>query len=174
MHTTIKKESVFTKFAESTMFLWQLWMNFSGNQQISCVHCKRSEQNNLLLLHQTSNSYIQYRLEVLTPRATGKPLLCRGQWPRVHRGEKDFQTQQNQGGVYRGKFAAGEKTRHATVKKNTFWLMKYFNPRVIQSLLTFESVKYLWKHDERKRFKFHLIHSVIRISQCVSRWRTSL
>ena len=34
--------------------------------------------------------------------------------------------------------------------KNTFWLMKYFNPRVIQSLLTFESVKSLWKHNKRK------------------------
>ena len=45
--------------------------------------------------------------------------------------------------------------------KNTFWLMKYFKPRVIQSLLTFESVKSLWKHNERKRFKFHLIHFAV-------------
>ena len=42
--------------------------------------------------------------------------------------------------------------------KNTFCLMKYFIPRVIQSLLTFESVKSLWKHNERKRFKYRLIH----------------
>ena len=48
--------------------------------------------------------------------------------PRVHRGEKDFYTRQNRGVVYRGKFAAGEKTRHAAVKKNRFCLMKFFNP----------------------------------------------
>ena len=49
--------------------------------------------------------------------------------------------------------------------KNTFCLMKYFNPRVTQSLLTFESVKSLWKHNERKRFKFHLIYFAV----CVTR-----
>ena len=42
--------------------------------------------------------------------------------------------------------------------KNTFCLMKYFIPRVIQSLLTFESMKSLWKHKERKPFKYRLIH----------------
>jgi len=47
----------------------------------------------------------------------------------IHHGEKDFYMWQNWGVVYRWKFAAGEKTRHAAVKKNVFCLMKYFNTR---------------------------------------------
>ena len=79
----------------------------------------------------------------------------RGQWRRSTAVIKNFRC---------GKFAAGVKIRHAV-----FCFMKYFNPRVFQSLLTFESVKSLWKHNERKQLKFHLIYSVLRISQCVSR-----
>ena len=103
---------------------------------------------------------LQCRLEVLTPGAATKPWLCREQWRWSTAVIKNFRC---------GKFASGVRIRHAVVNKNVFCFMKYFNPRVFQSLLTFESVKSLWKHNERKQFKFHLIYSVLRISQCVSR-----
>lgn len=105
--------------------------------------------------------HIQYHLEVLKPWAEGKPCLWPGQWPRLHRCEKDFSMRQNWGAVYHSKLAAHEKTRQcAAVKNNTFYLIqssciKIFNIFIHDDWnsesLTFKTVKILGKHNVRNQ-----------------------
>jgi len=91
---------------------------------------------------------IQYRLEVMTPWTAGKPRLCRGQWPRSTEVKKIFRHHKTEVGFTAGSLPRVKKTQHAAVKKNMFCLMKYFNPRVIQSFdlwISEISVETSWK-----------------------------
>jgi len=75
----------------------------------------------------------------------------------VNHSEKDFQTRQNQGGVYRGKFAAGEKTRHAAAKKNTDSLWWRANARNVSFSVSVRWSIYIINSIDKPNFQKYVL-----------------